>query len=403
MLKMSRGTDVTHMRRTYRTATKEKLPDKLTFELAKKIDLRYGENPNQPAAVYRLSGIPEFTNMRVVKSGKQGLSATNMMDVVRALNILKYFDDPSVAIMSNAVAVMKHTIPSGFSTQFNNNSLDNIYLKARDTDARSAFGSVVVLNKPLDKATAEAIMSTFVEVVAATGYEPGTMDILSKKKDIRAVSFSNIDKLPKFIGDDTGGLYDIKFLPDGQIIVQKPYLSSIKSAKDLILDPLVKFEGKDYVVERDPTPEEMKDLLIAWYMNLGVRSNGIVFVKDGTTVAVGTGEMERVGAGEQGITKAYQKALDRQRGADGAKVPWTAGGLSWSSMRNELDVNPLLGAVVSSDAFFPFRDSIDTIAEQGVTAIIQPGGSKNDYEVIQAVNENGMAMAYTLERCFGHF
>ncbi|MFH1209257.1 MAG: IMP cyclohydrolase [archaeon] len=387
---MSRGTDVTDMKKTYRTAVENEFPDELSIRLEKESDLRYGENPNQPAAAYRFKDIKlaEITNIRLAKTGKGGLSATNFMDVTRALDVLKFFNKPSVA-------VMKHLIPSGFATQFNGNSLDDIYVKARDADARSAFGSVVVLNMPLDKATAEAITSTYVEGVAAIEYEEGALKILEEKKDIRAILYSNIDKLPKFIGDDTLGLYDLKALPTGRVIVQKPYLSSIKSKSDLILDPMVIKDNQRYVVERDPTEKELEDLLTSWYVNIGVRSNGIVFVKDGVSVAIGSGQQERVGAVEQAIIKAYQKAMDRE----GIKYD----SLDGANLRDNLGISPLDNAVMSSDAFFPFRDSIDTIARVGVTAVIQPGGSLRDYEIIEAINKNNMAMVYTRERCFAHF
>lgn len=393
---MARGTDVTAMKRTYRTPVAGEFPDELTIGLESESALRYGENPNQPAAVYRFKGISlaELTNIRLTKTGKGGLSATNFMDVARALEVLKFFEAPSAA-------VMKHLIPSGFATQHEGNSLDDIYRKARDADARSAFGSIVVLNRPLDKTTAEAVMDSYVEGVAAPEYEKGTMEILERKKDIRAIQFSNLEKLPRFIGDDVEGLYDLKVLPTGRVIAQKPYLSSIKGPEELVLDPLVRKKDKEtgtettYVVERDPTPRELRDMLTAWYVNLGVRSNGIVFVKDGITVAVGAGQQERVGAVEQAIIKTYQKAMDREG------IPYSS--LEGASGRENLSVNPLEGAVISSDAFFPFRDSIDISAKVGITAVIQPGGSVRDYEVIEAVNEHNMAMAFTLERCFAHF
>lgn len=391
------GTDVTDMKRKYRTVVEGDFPDQLIIELTKESGLRYGENPNQPAAMYRLKGtnLAALTDIRLAKSGKGGLSATNFMDVTRALEVLKFFDPP-------AVSVMKHLVPSGFARQYQGNGLDNIYERARDTDARSAFGSIVVLNRPVDKVTAEAIMSSYVEGVAAPEFEEGSMEILERKKDIRAILYSNLDKLPRFQGNDNISAYHIIGLPTGRVLVQKPYLSSIKGPEDLVLDPLVRKkdkvsgETKNFVVERDPTEQELEDLLTAWYVNLGVRSNGIVFVKNGTTLAVGTGQQERVGAVEQAITKSYQKAMDRE----GIEYNPITGILN---IDHKIAVNPLEGAVISSDAFFPFRDSIDTVAKQGVTAVIQPGGSVRDYEVIQAVNEHNMAMVYTLERCFGHF
>ena len=387
---MSRGTDVTDMKRIYRTVVEEDFPYQLTIELTRESGLRYGENPNQPAAMYRLGGtnLAALTNIRLAKSGKGGLSATNFMDVTRAMDILKYFEDP-------AVAVMKHLVPSGFSRQYNENSLDNIYERARDTDARSAFGSVVVLNRPVDKATAEAIMSSYVEGVAAPEFEEGSMGVLERKKDIRAILYSNLAKLPRFKGDATG--LHIMGLPTGRVLVQKPYLSSIRGPKDLVMDPLViDKENVRHLVQRDPTKDELEDMLTAWYVTLGVKSNGIVFLKNRTTVAIGAGQQERVGAIEHAIVKSYQKAMDRE----GIKYNPLHGIMT---EEGELSSSPLEGAVVSSDGFFPFRDSIDLIAEQGVSAVIQPGGSRNDFEVIDAVNEHNMAMAFTRERCFGHF
>ena len=393
-----RGTDVTDMKRTYRTVKKGQFPEKLNIHLLKEFDLRYGENPNQPGAVYRFAGtsLAEFTNITLAKSGKGGLSAINLMDVTRALEILKFFKNP-------AVAVMKHTQPSGFATQYGENSLDKIYQLARDADARSAFGSVVVTNRPLDKSTAEAIVSTFVEGVAAPEFEEGTLDIFSTKKDLRAILYSNLDKLPKFTADDTSGLYDLKVLPSGRIVVQTPYLSSITGPEDMISDPLVRKNERQHIVQRDPTPGELEDLMTAWYVNIGVSSNGVVLVKNGLTVAIGSGQRERIGAIEQAITKSYQKALDREKMAENTEsFSWTPGGLSWPEMKKRLGHSPLEGAVLASDGFLPFRDSIDAVAQQGVTAIVQPGGSIRDHEIIQAVNEHKMAMAFTLERCFLH-
>lgn len=180
----------------------------------------------------------------------------------------------------------------------------------------------------------------------------------------------------------------------GRVIIQTPYLSSIRNATDLIFDALVKKNSKEYVVERDPTQNEMDDLLSAWYVNIAVRSNGIVLMKNGVSVAIGTGQQERVGALEQAITKAYQKAFDRE------KIIYDP--LEGAYNRFKLSSNPLEGAVCASDGFFPFRDSIDLLHRARVSAVIQPGASIRDYEVIEAVNQHKMAMAFTLERCFAH-
>ena len=389
----SRGTDVSDATKMYRSAGENNLPTNrpLTFDLIDR--LRYGENPHQQAGIYHVQPSVNIVDLQVVKSAKGGLSATNYMDAARGCNILKYFTAPSVA-------VMKHAIPSGFATQHGDNTLDQIYVNARDADARSAFGSVVVLNRFVDKATAEALAWTFVEVVVAPGYEEGTVDILDLKKDLRVVSYDTLSHLPRFV-DEGKNFYEIHDLPIGLTLIQQPFLTQIRGASNLITDPLVVKNGQKYVVDRDPTATEMNDLLTAWYVNIGTRSNGIVLVKDGVTLAVGSGQQERIGAVEQVITKALQKACDRSRSDPSG--PWTRGGMSWNEMYEHLGYNPLRGAVVSSDAFFPFSDSIELLGSHGVRAIIQPGGSVRDHEIIQEVNRRGMAMAYTLERCFGHF
>ncbi len=382
---MVRGTDVSALKRTYRTAIVGDFPNEFHLDLQKEADLKYGENPNQPAAVYTYNSSPlaQLTNIRLAKSGKGGISATNFMDVTRALDILKYFSAPSVA-------VMKHLVPSGFATQYHPAPLEELYYKARNADARSAFGSIVVLNQPVTLACAHALLESYVEGIAAPEYEESAMTILETKKDLRIMLYSNLDKLPKFIGDDTAGLYDLKALPTGRIIAQKPYLTSIRSIQDLVLDPMI----KGIVVNKDPTSRELEDLLTAWYINFGVRSNGIVFVKDGVTLAIGSGQQERVGAVEQAIVKAYQKSMDCKN-------------IKYDPLQginpNILISSPLHGAVCSSDAFFPFRDSIDLLARVGITSLIQPGGSLRDEEVISAINQHNMSMAFTLERCFGHF
>ena len=371
---MTRGTDVSHLKRTYRTPHPGEFPDTLEMRLRKVQDLRYGENPNQTAALYLPCEEPcaALTTFRILQTGKGGMSATNFMDIARGMDLLKYFPD-------TAVAIMKHALPSGFSHGLEPQEI--LYEKARLADARSAFGSVVLSNMPVTPATAERITEkqNFVEVLAAPAYADGTLPLLASRKDLRVIEFSSLDRLPKFTGDDTSGLRDLKMLPTGHVIVQEPYLTGIRGPLDLVLDPLVMKEGTPYVVERNPTDTEMKDLLTAWYLAMGVRSNGIVAVKDGVSIAISAGQQERVGAVEQMIFKALMKGEDRE------------------------DEDPLKGAVVASDGFFPFRDSIDILAEEGVTAIIQPGGSVKDYEVIQAVNEHQMAMAFTLERCFAHF
>lgn len=384
------GKYVNDLKKIYRTANIGAFPDELTLNLEKEFDLRYGENPNQPGAVYKLKGstIAGLTGIKLLKSGKGGISATNILDVARALEILKFFDKPSAA-------VMKHLIPSGFATQYNKNELVDIYKNARDADARSAFGSVVVFNKKVDTATAKEIMTSYVEAVAAPEFDKEAIGILSAGKNMRIMVFSNLDKIPKFAGDNIAGIFDLKAMNDGRLVVQAPYLSKIKGQKDLVMNPLVKDGENETSVKRKPTEQELLDLMTSWYINLGVRSNGIVIVKNGVTLAIGAGQQERVGAVEQAILKAYQKAMDRE----GVKYE----PMNVMAFKDKLSENPLKGAVISSDGFFPFRDSVDLIAKTGISAIIQPGGSIKDFEVIEAANEHNMAMVFTMERCFGHF
>lgn len=383
--------NVTDLKKIYRTVNKGEFPDQISLELKKEFDLRYGENPNQPGAIYSMkeTTLPEFTNIRLAKTGKSGLSATNTMDVARALDILKFFDKP-------AVSIMKHLIPSGFAVEFVNNSLKEIYKNARDADARSAFGSVVVFNRKIDEETATEIASTFVEGVAAPGFSKEAFEIFEGKKNLRLIVFDHLDKIPKYIDDDTTGLFDIKMMPTGRLVLQKPYLCSIKTKDDLVFQPFVTDESEvEHKVSRIPDEQELDDLLTSWYINLGIRSNGVVIVKNGVTLAVGSGQQERVGAVEQAIMKAYQKAMDR------AGIEYDT--INLSDSISKLSENPLQGAVLSSDGFFPFRDSIDLISSHGIKAVIQPGGSIKDHVVIDAVNEHNMSMIFTLERCFGHF
>lgn len=383
--------DVTDLKSIYKVANKTfDYPQKLNLHLDKNMDLRYGENPNQPGALYKFDS--EFsitTNLKQIKSGKGGMSGANLMDINRAIEILKFFEKPSVA-------VMKHCIPSGFATTYTDESLVNLYKKARDADTRSAFGCVTVFNTKVDIDTANEIMTSFVEVVAAPSFDEKAFEILSKKESMRIITFENLDKLPKFEGDDVKGLFDLKVMPVGGIIVQTPFLTRIRSRKELVKTPSLKTkDGSIISVKRAPTEKEYDDLLASWYINLGVRSNGIIIIKDGVTLAVGSGQQERVGAVEQAIIKAYQKAMDR------AGIIYDP--LNVMQSISKLGYNPLDGAILSSDGFFPFRDSIDLLAKVGIKAIIQPGGSIKDDEVIVAANEHNMAMVFTKERCFGHF
>ncbi len=382
------ATDVSSFKDAYKKAIKSDFPDTAalviggrTFQLKKvSSTLRYGTNPHQPFTAYAPAGGKSLSvgNLDMLKGGKDGLSLTNLQDMSQSLNILKFFSRP-------ACAVMKHVNPCGFKVETNRESLADIYRIARACDERSAFGSIVGFNAKVDAATAEAVMETFVEGVIAPEYDPDAVEILKRAEGtkglnnaIRVARAASFGAIPRFIGDDVNGYYNLRNLVDGTLTVEVPYLTRIRSAADFIVDPMIpnadpaRNGGKDFVVRRKPTDRELNDCLTAWYVNINVRSNGIVFVKDGAAVSVGTGEQERIGAVEQAIDKAGKKG------------------------------HSLKGAVMSSDAFFPQRDSIDSVAREGVTAVVWPAGSLNDAAVIEAANEHGIALMATLERCFLH-
>ena len=404
---MARGTDITQFRRAYSNRNDGDFPEVLDIVLAKEADLKYGENPNQNSAIYSIDSIccndafeiPEFTRLRSVRSdakGKGGLSLTNTMDVARAMEVLKYFSEP-------AVVIMKHTTVSGFAKQTVGQTQADLFRLARDADRQSNFGGTVVFNSALERETAEALYELrgadpfFVDVLAAPEYNDGVLGhVETSSSNIRIGAFSNLERLPKFQGDETYGLVSLKEMPTGRIGVQTIYLTSIRTVEDLILDPMVidKNEGR-HIVGRDPNERELDDLLTSWWLNCsGVRSNGIVFMKNGVSVAIGSGQVERVGAIQQGIIKGIQKAMDREK-------------ITYDPLRGidgyfRLEKQPFEDAVCSSDGFFPFRDAVDSLARFGVSAVIQPFGSLRDAEVIDAANEHKMAMVATGERCFIH-
>ena len=353
------------MRRKYRTALEESFPEEMTIKIGgretvyrKRMSLRYGENPHQPAAFYAPQGKSlTVGNLELLKTGKRGLSMTNLEDVNNSLRIVSYFEEP-------ACAVMKHVNPSGVAARNSpDEPLRKTYARARDCDALAAFGSVAGFNTVVDEGTAEEIMNSYVEGVVAPGYEPGCMEHFQQKKDIRIMQVNGLDKPSRYIGDPPEPL-DISVQSDGSIVLQAPMLTRIREPDDL-----------RYVTERKATAQEAKDLVFSWYVCMNVRSNGVVLSKDNATIGVGTGQQDRV--------TAVKLALDK------------------AEMRGHGDAIP--GSVLASDGFFPFRDSIDLLAEHGVTACVQPGGSVKDREVIEACDENGIAMAFTDERCFRHF
>jgi len=298
------------IRKIYRTAQKEDFPESLkivmdgrTIEYSKvrwTIDgqdrgLRYGTNPHQKAALYKPAGSRE--------------------------------------------------------------GIGNVYVRARDADPRAAFGGVVAFNRQVDKATAEELSSTFVEVVYAPDFEPSALTILSKKKDIR------LGKIRKLANDQTHP--DIVVLDDGSLIFEDSYSTKIQSENDL--------KQLSVATRRLPTEAEYTAMLHSWWTACEVRSNAVVFWKDGVSLAIGTGQQDRIGAIEACIEKAHRYGHD------------------------------LNGSVMASDGFLPKMDNVEAVAKERVSAIIQPGGSVEDPELVKACDEHRISMVLTGERSFRHF
>ena len=394
-----------------------KIPDAGTGEIIEK-GLRYGENPGQEAALYELvqgnlalggcqfiepgNGlVSTISEKEMVQSGKHP-GKTNLTDVDNALNIMKYLD------AGPAVVIVKHNNPCGVAY---GNTLAEAYQKADMADRIAAFGGCALFNQPVDRATAERISENYLEVVAAPEYETGSVDILSKRSNLRIIRVPRMDRLSRFAGKR---FVDFKSLIDGGLIVQQSPLNQIKTVTDL--KPAVsEYQGKTYTIEREPTAREYKDLLFGWQVEQGVTSNSVIYVKDGVTVGIGTGEQDRVGVAEIGIFKAYTKYADalcfKRHGLPYKDLALQVekGGEGRDRL-NEIDADTkaakggLIGASMVSDAFFPFRDGVDVAIKEGISAIVQPGGSMRDFEVIEACNDATpqVSMVFTGQRAFKH-
>jgi phosphoribosylaminoimidazolecarboxamide formyltransferase/IMP cyclohydrolase len=333
-------------------APSERAPDVTAFDtrliitLEKIRDLRYGENPHQQAAWYRGAGTGSGFGLGAadILQGKE-LSYTNLLDLDAAARIAIEFPEP-------AAVVVKHTNPCGVAT---GSSAADAYLRARDADSLAAFGGIVALNRPIDEAAAAAIVSTFIEAVIAPGIEAPAGSVLARKSNMRVLVANMIAP--------SRGLELRSIL--GAVLVQQP--DEVDEARQ----PWPPSPGT-VVTRRQPTPEEWKALRFAWRISAHVKSNAVIFTDAGRTLAIGAGQMSRVDAVSVAVAKA--------------------GGSDVS----------LEGSVAASDGFFPFRDSVDAIARTGATAIIQPGGSVRDREVVAAADEHGLAMVVTGRRHFRH-
>ena len=394
-----------------------KLADEATGELIEK-GLRYGENPDQQSAMYQLiNGNLELAGVRFIKPGDGLVSSiteeqmvqagkhpgkTNFTDLDNALNILKYLMDRPAA------AIMKHNNPCGVAY---GKTLPDAYDRANRADRIAAFGGCLAVNRPIDKQTAEMANANYLEVVAAPGYEEGAIAILAKRKNLRIIMLEKISELARY--RDTFHV-EFKALIDGGIIVQQSQKNAIRSKEDF-KEARVLHKGIEYKLDRKPTAREYDDMLFGWNVEQGVTSNSVIYVKDGVTVGIGTGEQDRVGVAEIAIFKAYTKYADelcfrkyglpyKQYELEANQGTRDKGGLQEIDAQTRKDKGGLMGSIMVSDAFFPFRDGVDVGIREGITAIVQPGGSDRDHETILACNEADpkVAMVFTGQRVFKH-
>ncbi len=380
--------------------------------------LRYGENPGQEAALYELvEGGLTVGEVELISAGRGLVSAldedqmiqagkhpgkTNLTDVDGALHILRYLSDRPAA------AIMKHNNPSGCAVA---DDIATAYHRAFMADLIAAFGGAAVLNRPVDKTAAEMMNELYLEVVAAPDYEEGAVEILMQRKNLRILRIPRMHELAAY---RQARFLDIKCLMDGGMILQTSSFNRISSPEDL-LPARCEYQGKVYEPTRQPTPAELADVVFGWAVEQGVTSNSVIYVKDGCTVGIGTGEQDRVGVARIAVHKAYTKYANRlawerfglkydELAAEvkaGKKEP---GAIAEIDQKTQADRAGLPGSVMISDAFFPFRDGVDVGLEQGVTCIAHPGGSLRDWESIEACNQADppAAMVFTGQRAFKH-
>ncbi len=367
--------------------------------------LRYGENPGQEAALYRLvngnltlaetqtiqPGRYLASDIELLQSGKHP-GKTNLTDADNALNILRYFTETPTAV------IVKHNNPCGAAQA---ESLAEAYHRAYMADRVAAFGGCIALNRPVDKATAEAIADQYAEVVVAPEYEAGSLDILGRRKNLRVIRINAIDKLQTFVGQR---VVDFKSLIDGGVIAQWSFAPVTLQTSDLML-ARSEYQGQTHEIKRAPTAAELEDLLFGWLVESGLTSNSVIYVKDRCTVGIGTGEQDRVGVAEIARDKAYRKLADRYCFEDL--------GVAFNELEDEEkkraiearvseEKGGLPGAAMVSDAFFPFRDGVDVGIREGIRAVVQPGGAMNDWNVIEACNAADVTMVFTGQRSFKH-
>ena len=316
----------------------EKLSNNFTLTFNKHSEMRYGENPHQAAAAYSIPGDQSNNVLNAkIHQGKK-LSYNNIMDADAALSCLKEFN-------STACVIVKHANPCGVALGAD---MLNVYKRAFNADSLSAFGGIIAMNQPCDDILAEEISKVFIEIVLAPAFTKKSLEIFSKKKNLRVLEVGNIQSREQ--------LLEIRNVVGGVIVQETD--TSILSENNLKV-----------VTEHKPSDNDMKTMLFGWKVLKHIKSNSILIVKDNTTVGVGAGQVSRVDSVDIAMKKSGKSIQD---------------------------------SILCSDAFFPFRDSIDKISGSGIKAVLQPGGSVRDDEVISACNEHGIAMVFTGQRCFKH-
>jgi phosphoribosylaminoimidazolecarboxamide formyltransferase/IMP cyclohydrolase len=335
----------------------------------------------------------------MLQSGKHP-GKTNLTDVDNALNIMKYLQS------GPAVVIVKHNNPCGVAY---GSTLADAYQKANMADRIAAFGGCALFNRPMDRASAEMISENYLEVVAAPDFEEHSMEILAKRPNLRILRIGRMDRLSEYANMR---FVDFKSLIDGGIIVQQSPLNRIRSSSDFTLAS-AQYQGKTYSIARNPTEEESADMLFGWQVEQGITSNSVIYVRNGVTVGIGTGEQDRVGVAEIAIFKAYTKYADalcfREHGISYKELErMVEQGSKDRRLSEEIDLatkeakGGLIQACMISDAFFPFRDGVDVAIKEGIRAVVQPGGSLRDFEVIEACNEARVTMVFTGQRAFKH-
>jgi phosphoribosylaminoimidazolecarboxamide formyltransferase / IMP cyclohydrolase len=334
------------------THAADNTPVAMSFHLQKLRDLRYGENPHQRAALYE-GDDPAFKPWDILQ-GKE-LSYTNLLDLDAAVRIALEFTEP-------AAVVIKHTNPCGAAI---GGTAAEAYIRARDADSLAAYGGIVAVNRRIDTAAAEAIASTFIEAVVAPGVDDAARPLLARKANMRVVT-TDFDRLrsesPGHAGDE------LRSTLAGVLVQQRDRVAEAREPWAVGSLP----DGVRVVTKRQPAAAEWEALRFAWRVCAHVKSNTVIFTDAMRTRAIGAGQMSRVDAVNVAVMKAAAAKTTLQ------------------------------GSVAASDAFFPFRDGLDAVAAAGATAVVQPGGSVRDAEVIAAADEHGIAMVFTGRRHFRH-